>query len=198
MKKLIWILMLCISTVTYAQKGKELTKFSKVITPAALKEKLSVIASAEMEGRETASPGQKKAAAYIESEFKRMGLLPGNGTSYQQTYPVYQDNLTAKAIFVNGTSFEWDKDFTFSLQTISNGKWDYSNVVFAGYGIVDDAKGINDYAGLDVKGKLVLILEGTSEGMPTMGQGGNRAFNANPASPMAKMRAASFNGKCFC
>ena len=186
--------MLCISTVTYAQKGKELAKFSKVITPVALKEKLSVIASAEMEGRETASPGQKKAAAYIESEFKRMGLLPGNGTSYQQTYPVYQDNLTAKAVFVNGTSFEWDKDFTFSLQTISNGKWDYSNVIFAGYGIVDEAKGINDYAGLDVKGKLVLILEGTSEGMPAMGQGGNRAFNANPASPMAKMRAASTKG----
>ncbi len=194
MKKIIWILILCISTVSYAQKGKELTKFSKVITPAALKEKLSVIASAEMEGRETASPGQKKAAAYIESEFKRMGLLPGNGTSYQQTYPVYQDILTAKAVFVNGATFEWDKDFTFSLQTISNGKWDYSNVVFAGYGIVDDAKGINDYAGLDVKGKLVLIVEGAKEGMPTMGQGGNRAFNANPASPMAKMRAANAKG----
>ena len=194
MKKIIWILILCISTVSYAQKGKELTKFSKVITPAALKEKLSVIASAEMEGRETASPGQKKAAAYIESEFKRMGLLPGNGTSYQQTYPVYQDNLTAKAVFVNGATFEWDKDFTFSLQTISNGKWDYSNVVFAGYGMVDDAKGINDYAGLDVKGKLVLIVEGAKEGMPTMGQGGNRAFNANPASPMAKMRAANAKG----
>ena len=67
-------------------------------------------------------------------------------------------------------------------------------MVFAGYGIVDDAKGVNDYAGLDVKGKLVVILEGTSEGMPTMGQGGNRAFNANPASPMAKMRAASTKG----
>jgi hypothetical protein len=194
MKKLIWILLLSVSTVSYAQKGAPLTKFSKVITAEALKEKLSVIASAEMEGRETASPGQKKAAAYIESEFKRMGLMPGNGDSYQQTYPVYQDNLSAKAIFVNGTLFEWDKDFTFSLQTISNGKWDYSNVVFAGYGIVDDAKGINDYAGLDVKGKLVIILEGTSAGMPAMGQGGNRAFNANPASPMAKMRAATTKG----
>ena len=194
MKKLIWIFLLFTSTVSFAQKGKELTKYSKVITTGALKEKLSVIASAEMEGRETASPGQKRAAAYIESEFKRMGLKPGNGNSYQQTYPVYQDNLTAKAIFVNGTSFEWDKDFTFSLQTISNGKWDYSNVVFAGYGIVDSAKGINDYANLDVKGKLVVILEGTSTGNPTMGVGGNRAFNANPASPMAKMRAALSKG----
>jgi hypothetical protein len=194
MKKIIWIMLLGMSTVSYAQKANELTKFSKVITADALKSKLSILASAEMEGRETASPGQKKAAAFIEAEFKRMGLNPGNGDSYQQVYPVYQDNLTAKALFVNGTSFEWDKDFTFSLQTIANGKWDYSNIVFAGFGILDSAKGINDYAGLDVKGKLVLILEGSSTGIPAMGQGGNRAFNANPASPMSKMRAALSKG----
>ena len=186
--------MLLISTATFAQKADELIKFSSVITTKGLKEKLSVIASAEMEGRETASPGQKRAALYIENEFKRMGLKPGNGDSYQQKYPVYQDNLTEKTISVNGVSFTWDKDFTFSLQTITTGKWDYSNVVFAGYGIVDSAKGVNDYANLDVKGKLVVILEGTSTGMPTMGAGGNRAFNANPASPMAKMRNALSKG----
>ena len=180
--------------MAFAQKADDLIKFSNVITKEGLKAKLSVIASAEMEGRETASPGQKRAAAYIESEFKRMGLKPGNGTSYQQTYPVYQDNLTEKSISVNGTSFEWDKDFTFSLQTVATGKWDYSNVVFAGYGIIDESKGVNDYAGLDVKGKLVFILEGSSAGMPAMGQGGNRAFNANPASPMAKMTAARTKG----
>ena len=78
MKKIIWILLPFISTMAVAQKGEALTKFSSVITAEALKAKLSVIASAEMEGRETASPGQKRAAAYIESEFKRMGLLPGN------------------------------------------------------------------------------------------------------------------------
>lgn len=194
MKKFIWIFLPLLSTMAFSQKADDLIKFSNVITQEGLKAKLSVIASAEMEGRETASPGQKKAAAYIESEFKRMGLKPGNGTSYQQTYPVYQDNLTEKSFSVNGTSFEWDKDFTYSLQTIATGKWDYSNVVFAGYGIVDEAKGINDYAGLEVKGKLVMILEGSSTGMPTMGQGGNRAFNANPASPMAKMTAAKTKG----
>ncbi len=194
MKKLIWIFLPLLSSMAFAQKADDLIKFSNVITKEGLKAKLSVIASAEMEGRETASPGQKRAAAYIESEFKRMGLKPGNGTSYQQTYPVYQDNLTEKSISVNGTSFEWDKDFTFSLQTVATGKWDYSNVVFAGYGIIDESKGVNDYAGLDVKGKLVLILEGSSAGMPTMGQGGNRAFNANPASPMAKMTAARTKG----
>ena len=55
--------------------------YAAEITTASLNKQLSIIASAEMEGRETASPGQKKAAAYIESEFKRMGLKPGNGDS---------------------------------------------------------------------------------------------------------------------
>ena len=70
MKKIIWLFLPLISSMTLAQKGDELTKFSNVINQEGLKAKLSVIASAEMEGRETASPGQKKAAAYIESEFK--------------------------------------------------------------------------------------------------------------------------------
>jgi len=98
MKKLLGISLLLMSTMSFAQKSKELTPFANVITAKALKEKLSIIASAEMEGRETASPGQKRAAAYIESEFKRMGLLPGNGNSYQQVYPVYQDILAEKKI----------------------------------------------------------------------------------------------------
>jgi hypothetical protein len=194
MKKLVWIFLPLLSTLTIAQKPEDLIKFSNVITKEGLKAKLSIIASAEMEGRETASPGQKRAAAYIESEFKRMGLQPGNGSSYQQLYPVFQDELTEKKLVVNGSSFEWDKDFSFSLQTISSGNFTYNNFVFAGYGIVDAEKNVNDYAGLDVQGKLVVVMEGTEAGVPAMGPGGNRAFNANPASPMAKMRNAVAKG----
>ena len=195
MKKLLGISLLLMSTMSFAQKSKELTPFANVITAKALKEKLSIIASAEMEGRETASPGQKRAAAYIESEFKRMGLLPGNGNSYQQVYPVYQDILAEKKFTVGGRSFEWDKDFNFNLQTIANGNANFKEVVFAGYGIVDAEKGINDYENLEVKGKMVVVIEGTSTGPVTMGPGGNRAFFANPASPMAKQRQASTDRK---
>lgn len=194
MKKLLGLLLLLISTFTFAQKAKELNKYGKLITQEGLKEKLSIIASAEMEGRETASPGQKKAAAYIESQFKKMGLQPGNGDSYQQVYPVYQDALTEKSFSVNGSSLEWDKDFNFSLQTIATGNWNFDNLVFAGYGIVDSAKGINDYANLEVKGKIVIVLEGSAAGIPTMGAGGNRAFNSSPYSPMAKIRVATGKG----
>jgi len=194
MKKLLFLLLPFMSVMAFAQKAEDLKKFGTVITQQGLKEKLSIIASAEMEGRETASPGQKRAAAYIESQFKKMGLLPGNGNSYQQLYPVYQDELTERKLAVNGQSFEWDKDFSFALATISSGNFNFTNVVFAGYGIVDSTKGINDYAGIDVQGKLVIVLEGSENGIPTMGPGGSRAFNANPASPMSKMNNAIAKG----
>ena len=66
---MIWIFLLLMSNIIFAQTNNSLTKFGKVITTEGLKQKLSVIASAEMEGRETGTPGQKKAATYIEPVF---------------------------------------------------------------------------------------------------------------------------------
>jgi hypothetical protein len=191
MKKLLFLCLPLIGSMAFAQSKEDLTKYGSLITQQGLKEKLSVIASAEMEGRETATPGQKKAAAYIEAQFKKMGLKPGNGDSYQQLYPVYQDALTNKKLSVNGRNFEWDKDYSFSLQTIGSGDWGYNNTIFAGYGIVDSANKINDYANLDVKGKVVLVLEGSATAAaPAQGRG----MNTNPASSFAKMRVAMTKG----
>lgn len=193
MKKLLFLCLPLIGSMAFAQSKEDLTKFGALITQQGLKEKLTVIASAEMEGRETATPGQKKAAAYIEAQFKKMGLKPGNGDSYQQVYPVYQDALTNQKLKVNGKSFVWDKDYSFSLQSIASGDWGYNNTVFAGYGIVDSANKINDYANLDVKGKIVLVLEGSATATATPAAGG-RGMNTNPASSVAKMRAAIAKG----
>ena len=191
MKKLLFLCLPLIGSMAFAQSKEDLTKYGSLITQQGLKEKLSVIASAEMEGRETATPGQKKAAAYIEAQFKKMGLKPGNGDSYQQLYPVYQDALTNKKLSVNGRNFEWDKDYSFSLQTIGSGDWGYNNTIFAGYGIVDSANKINDYSNLDVKGKVVLVLEGSATAAaPAQGRG----MNTNPASSFAKMRVAMTKG----
>ena len=189
---MIWILVLLTSNIAFAQTTNALTKFGKVITSEGLKQKLSIIASAEMEGRETGTLGQKKAAAYIESEFKRMGLQPGNGQSYQQVYPVYQDALVEKKLVIGSKTFEWDKDFNFSLQGITNGNWNFTEVVFAGYGIVDPTKNVNDYENLEVKGKLVVVLDGGGS-TPVSAAGGRAMFN-NPASSIAKTRAASAKG----
>ncbi|MBK5270595.1 MAG: peptidase M28, partial [Bacteroidia bacterium] len=70
MKKLILILMLMPALVTEGQKKNVSVDFAKTITATDLKKKLNIIASKEMEGRETATEGQRKAAAYIEEQFR--------------------------------------------------------------------------------------------------------------------------------
>jgi Zn-dependent M28 family amino/carboxypeptidase len=93
---------------------------------------------------------------------------------------------------VNGQSFTWDKDFVLPLRSLAFGNFTYTNVVFAGYGIVDAEGKINDLNGLDVKGKLVLVLDGSPEGYkPPAGAG--RRF-VSPASTNGKIVAARTAG----
>lgn len=164
MKKTMLLVFLCSASFAIAQKESPASKYATVITAQSMKEKLTILASPEMEGRETAMPGERKAAGFIEDHFKKIGLLPGNGSSYQQYYPVYQDEITTKQIRVNGVNFEWDKDFSFSMQGIVSDDYTVNDIVFAGYGIVSAEAKVNDYEGLDVKGKLVMVLDGTPEG----------------------------------
>lgn len=181
MKKLLLLCLPFATTIALAQQTEDVQKFAALITQQALQEKLTIIASAGMEGRETASPGQKKAAAYLEAQFRSIGLKPGNGNSYQQLFPVYQDMLIEKKLSVNGKVFEWDKDFSFNMQTVVNGNWTFQNIVFAGYGLADSANNINDYAGLEVKGKLVVVLDGGAVIPASGGFGGPYAAKINAA-----------------
>src|SRR6476469_2541218 len=85
-----------------AQKQKDVAeKYGKEITAKKLKSILSVIAGPEMKGRETAMEGQRLAASWIENYFKRIGLQPGNGSSYQMPYPLYRDSLVSASLSVN-------------------------------------------------------------------------------------------------
>ena len=187
MKKLLLFCLPFAATVAMAQKTDEAAKYASLITPKALKEKLTILAGADMEGRETASPGQKKAAAWIEDHFKKFGLQPGNGSSYQQLYPVYFDAMSDQLLRVNGKTFNWDKEYNFALTGIFKGYKTFNNVVFAGYGFSDDKT--NDYAGLDVKGKVVVVLEGGVTVTAPTGRAG-RFFNPN----QPKIDAAKKNG----
>jgi hypothetical protein len=144
-------------SMAMAQKNKDAGKFAATITQQGLKDKLTIVAGDEMEGRETATAGQRKAAAYIEQHFKNLGLKPGNGNSYQQAYPVYQDELKQANLQLYGFAFEYGNHFTVPLSTAVNGSWKLNEVVFVSYGITD--KDRNDYKDLDVKGKWVMLLD---------------------------------------
>ena len=177
MKKLCLLLALVPATLSYAQKKAKPAKNAGVqpiaatITEAELKEHLYVIAGPEMEGRETATEGQRKAAAYIEQHFREAGLLPGNNGSYQQTFPVYRDSLLGAELAVNGKSFQLNQHFQPTLQLTRPGAQYFSELVFAGHGIVDADAAVDDYGNMDVKGKAVLLLEGAPSSYKTTKRG---------------------------
>src|SRR5262245_40462998 len=133
MKKLIVVILLLPAMAAVAQKKvtqkqNDPTPFAKTITPDDLKKHLYIVASKEMEGRETAMPGQKKAAAYIENQFKSLGLTPGNNGSYQLPYGVYQDSLISTSIEINGNTYELDKDFVLNIGQTNTSTYRFSEV----------------------------------------------------------------------
>jgi Zn-dependent M28 family amino/carboxypeptidase len=157
MKK-IFLLLLVLNTVqAVAQPGLP-EKFGKNISAANLKEKLYVIAGKEMQGRGTGTPGIEKAAAYIENTFRLAGLLPAANGSYQQYYSLYQDSLLEATVNIDGQLFQPGRHFNNTIRQTSNHDIHAHEVVFLGYGI-DDPK-YSDYTGKDVKGKIVLVVEG--------------------------------------
>ena len=165
--------LLMLSVTGMAQKKKQKApdpqQFAATITTEDLSKHLYIIAGKEMEGRETATEGQRKAATYIENHFKSLGLKPANNGSYQQSYPVYRDEPAASELSLNGKAFEANKDYVPFPQWNNNATSYFSEVVFVGHGLVD--KDVDDYAGLNVAGKAVLMLDGAPSGFKPSAQG---------------------------
>jgi len=135
------------------------SRYANRITGQKLQQHLSVLAADEMEGRETGKSGQHKAAAYIESEFKKIGLFaPASLLGYQQYFPYLYDTVLKAELMLNNYKQRFQKDFFIPLQYCNSVKTKTDKLVFAGYGI-DDQK-YSDYDSIDVKGKTVLIVSG--------------------------------------
>jgi Zn-dependent M28 family amino/carboxypeptidase len=159
MQKQFLALLLSAATATaLAQPNPE--KYAGTITKEGLQKQLTVIAGPEMEGRETGTEGQRKAAAYIAGQFKAFGLTPAPGTdNYQQYYAIGYDSLLNSELMVDGKTLVQGKDYADETSLNNNGTAKAKEIVFVGYGI-GDAK-YDDYTGKDVKGKIVVFF--TSE-----------------------------------
>jgi hypothetical protein len=168
-----------------AQKIADPRPFAATITQDDLKKHLYIVAGREMQGRETTTEGQRKAAAYIENQFKTLGLLPGNKDNFQLAFPVYQDSLMNASIEVNGKRFEISRDFQINLTQANTRTILSSEIVFVGFGISDSTH--NDYKDINVQGKIVLVMQ-----PPLSSSGGNSARMRT--SPFMIMRDAQKNG----
>ncbi|MEY3050937.1 MAG: hypothetical protein RLY31_722 [Bacteroidota bacterium] len=134
-------------------------RFAAAVTAGDIEQHLTVLASAEMEGRETGTEGQAKAAAYIEEWFRSLGLPPiSPDGGYQQpfTFTAERWEKGQPVLTVNGTEYKHLSDYVaFPSANAHREPVMTEEIVFLGYGI--DAPAYSDYAGQDVRGKTILI-----------------------------------------
>ena len=146
--------LLCAATLIYAA--------SPSIDPNVYLSDVKFLASQELRGRATGSPELEKAAAFLSGKFREFGLKPADGKDFYQAFDV-----TTSAKIGPANRFEYSEDSRkstlqfqkeFSPFNFSHSGRLYGRVVFAGYGITAPERHYDDYADLNVKGKIVLIL----------------------------------------
>jgi Zn-dependent M28 family amino/carboxypeptidase len=117
------------------------------------------------EGRAPGSAGEEKTVSYLIGKFKAAGLEPGNGTGWTQDVPLVEilaKNVSALSVADKSgkaMSFAYGSEFVIgSYRETPKTEVKASEMVFVGHGIVAPEKGWNDYAGVDVKGKTVVVM----------------------------------------
>jgi aminopeptidase YwaD len=158
-----FILFFCLAGLLSAQDKST----NPEITPEEIKAHIYYLASDAMRGRFTGSPEERKAGNYIKSQFQSAGLKPlFNGKWFQEFPFIERVEMTKKnslsfQVANKKKSLKAGKDYT-AISFSGNGKLS-ADVVFAGYGISLPSGKYDDYAGLDVKGKIVLIMRNHPE-----------------------------------
>ncbi len=158
MRREVIILTLLVPLLTAATAGEE------VITAGALLEEVRILASPEMTGRGVGTPGLERAADHIIRDFQEAGLKPGGTEGYRQPFPVITGlrvgakthmRMTGESNTKEGeaVSEELFTPFGFSDDGTAEGE-----VVFVGYGITAPELNYDDYTGVDVTGKIVLVM----------------------------------------
>ena len=125
---------------------------------------IKTLASDDFQGRRPFTPGETKTIAYLVNAYTGLGLEPGNGASYTQDVPLVEISPAAPPTLEfhspkgniplqNLTDFVCWTERPDSIDVV-----DKSDIVFAGFGIVAPEYNWNDYAGVDVKGKTVIVM----------------------------------------
>jgi Zn-dependent M28 family amino/carboxypeptidase len=133
------------------------------ITSDRLMEHITVLSDDKFEGRAPGTQGEELTVAYLEEQFRALGLQPGNPDgSYVQQVPLVGMTTKSVASFqVNGKSFSPRplRDYVaMTRRVVPAVDVKGSELVFVGYGVVAPEYGWDDYKGLDVRGKTIVML----------------------------------------
>ena len=156
-------LLVCAAACATSLALAETTSNSSSPSAARLLARTKVLASDAFEGRAPGSPGEEKTVAYVMGEFQKMGLEPGNPNgTYLQDVPLV--GITSKPTLtfdIAGRTMAMTpiNDYVgYTTRVVPHVAVKDSDVVFVGYGIVAPEYGWDDYKGLDVRGKTIVML----------------------------------------
>jgi Zn-dependent M28 family amino/carboxypeptidase len=163
---IILMCMICLSAackLNSASRGGDdagLDAFSK----DSLAAHIQVLSSDSFQGRRPFTPGETRTIDWLQHAYSNLGLEPGNGDSYLQEVPLVEISPVVKPAMQivsskGNTELRNIDDFViWTERPDSIATLDKEDVVFAGFGIVAPEYNWNDYAGIDVKGKVVLVM----------------------------------------
>jgi Zn-dependent M28 family amino/carboxypeptidase len=149
------------------------------------------LADPAREGRGPGTAGLDSSAAYLSREMARLGLLPGgDSTSYLQTFDVTTgaEAIEPCGLVVRGTTFDLGSEFQ-PLGFSTNGRL-RAPVVFAGYGMTAPGYDYDDYTGVDVHDKLVLVMTAEPGEMDSTSR-----FDGNVNTPHSELRTKAINAR---
>ena len=149
-----------VSKPVVTNDAKALAASYQSITGQELADHVKVLASDKFGGRSPSTEGEKLTLDYLTKEFKALGFEPGNGDSYFQEVPLVSIEASPDmTLSIGGKDYQYGTDMVMgSSQIVEEIGINDSPLVFVGYGVNAPEYNWNDYEGIDVKGKTVVIL----------------------------------------
>lgn len=133
------------------------SEFENIIHKDSLYKHLSAIAGDEMEGRNSGARGERLSAAYMQWFFKEHNMAAPQGLPhFAQHFLLKIDSRKNSDLSINGNTLNYPDDYMVPVTDNRNASFNSDALVFAGYGIQDNA--YNDYKHINVKGKTVVFI----------------------------------------
>lgn len=166
-------LLALLASITACSQQNESKAENVEVEKSRIKAHLEFLADDALEGRDTGSRGYEIAANYVAAEFKKLGLQPAGEEGYIQRVPFrrgYLNQQTTKAELIQNnqtTELKYPQDYMMSTVMNATDASVKADAVFVGYGLIADKYSYNDYEGLDVDGKIVVMLTGRPDSWPS-------------------------------
>lgn len=163
MLRLFFVVLLLSPTVVCSQNilnKKTLDPILESVDKEAIKSRIKYLADDKLQGRKAGTPGYQMAVDYVIDELKQLGVEPKGDEGYLQKVVLRtaKADSTKVSLVLNGSPLRYGQEAVIMPDMNRNETMAEAEVVFVGMGISAPSQGYDDYAGIDVKGKVVIMV----------------------------------------